>query len=88
MKTYKIIETAGYKGCGEAFAEIVRGDVISLNYIDDIVAYDDWANVADDENPYLLPSGIDKVNAFIEIQRDNGRKLVKGMCSCWQFCVS
>ena len=87
MKTYAVSKNSSYKGCGEALAEIVRGDVVGLNYIDDIVSYKDYANVSDDENPCILPSGEDKVRAFIDIQKDNGRTLVRGMCSCGQFCV-
>jgi len=87
MRTYEIEKTAGYKDCGEALAEIVGGKVISLHYINEIVSADDWADVSDDENPYLLPGGEDKIRAFLDIQKDNGRHLVRGMCSCWQFVV-
>jgi hypothetical protein len=87
MRTYEIEKTAGYKGCGEALAEIIRAKVISLHYVNDVVSPDDWADVSDDENPYLLPAGEDKIRAFMDIQKDNGCHLVRGMCSCWQFVV-
>lgn len=84
MRTYSIEKRAGYKGCGHAFAKIIRGVVISLDYIDRIVALTDWAEVSDDENPYLLPSGEDKIHAFSEINPE----WTYGMCSCWKFCVA
>ncbi len=34
MKTYKIASTAGYKGDGQAFADIAEGLVVSIRYVD------------------------------------------------------
>jgi hypothetical protein len=87
MKTYKVNEKVGYHGEGQALAEIIRDEVISLYYLDSIVDCRDWTEVADDENLHLLPDGEDKVRFFIEARRDNGQKLTRGMCSCGEFVV-
>ena len=84
MKTYKI--KSGYKGCGEAFAEIggtTDTKVVKLWYINDIVDYDDWAAVSDEEQPYLEASGEVKVQNFAE-QHPN---LIRGMASAGEFVV-
>jgi len=85
MRTYKIKETAGYKGCGPAFAKIEGDIVVELTYVDSLVTLDDW-DCVDDNDPngdQLRSSGEAKVQLFTIDHPD----LVEGMCSCGEFCV-
>jgi len=84
MRNYKITEKTldrVYRGCGEAFARIKNNLVVNLVYVDGLVDYDDWANVADDEQPYLETIGEVKLAEFAEKNPD----LVRGMVSGTEF---
>jgi len=86
MKTYNIATTAGYKGCGVAFATIHNNIVVDLTYIDNLLSADDWDYAIDDDDPAGdIPNvaGEAKIALFAEVNP----KLVRGMCSCWQFSV-
>jgi hypothetical protein len=85
MRTYKLNENAGYKGCGPAFAKIERDVVIQLTTIDSLVSCEDYDYAADDDpaGDQLNATGEAKVQLFAEEHSE----LVKGMCSCGEFCV-
>lgn len=79
---YSVKKSAGYRGCGEAFAIIDNEEVIKLTYVDELV---DSLTDCDmgSENLDLLPSGITKVTHYAETHASE----VKGMCSSGEFCV-
>jgi len=86
MKTYNIATTAGYKGCGQAFAQIANNVVMQLTYINDLLAADDWDYAVDDNDPMGdVPNvkGEQKIATFLK----QNPELTRGMCSCWKFCV-
>ena len=80
METVKVSTSAGYKGCGGAFAKIQENLVTDLIYADALLDAEKDCDLSS-ENMDILLSGRKKIEAFAKAHPD----LIYGMCSCGEF---